>query len=107
MKLKPASEKDQVDEQDPVAFDGDLSLSEEGLGDIATTCARAATGFVALLIDLGLWQEETPGNDEDRRAGAEPEQGSPSVGGSINQTAREGGSEKVAERITLLQDAAQ
>jgi len=66
--IETTHEKHHVDEQQPVALEGDFALGDEGLPDISTRLANTLT------LDKGvcLWQTETKGDDEHWRTGAEP-----------------------------------
>ena len=84
-----------------MAFDGHLTLLEEGLADIALAPARLNLA----LVRFGLGEEEPPYYEENGRAGAEPEQGAPSVRRGVDEAASKGSREEIAKRVTLLHDA--
>lgn len=52
---------------------------------------------------LSLRQAKTEENDQHRRAGAEPEEGPPAVGGGVDEAPRKGRGKQIPEGVTLLE----
>ena len=98
--IEAGHDEDEVDQEDPVSFDGHFAFSEESTGDAG---AGTVPSGDAVAIGLGFREHEAEGDDEDGWAGAEPVEWSPAVGGGVNKAAGEGGREEVAEGVALLQ----
>lgn len=100
--VEAGHEQDQVRQQQPVTLDGDLALREEDAADrlvVAPVAAGLDAHALALAVGLGLGHHQSEGDEEDGRAGAEPVQRAPSVGGGVDEAASEGGSEKVSKGV--------
>lgn len=92
----------EVDEEHPVLSDGDAAFGDEGAGEMA---AGDADGF-ALAEAFGFREAEAEEDEEDWRAGAEPVEGTPAVGGGVDETTRKCGGEQVAKGVALLEHPA-
>lgn len=100
--VEAGHEQDEVEQQQPVALDGDFAFSEEDAADrlfVAAVAAGLDAHAHALAVGLGLGHHEAEGDEEDGRAGAEPVQRAPSVGGGVDEAAGEGGSEEVSKGV--------
>lgn len=84
-----------------MALESDLALLEKGRGDAA---ADLSADGLALSESLGLGETQTEDDDEDGRASSEPVEGSPAVGGGVDQAARERSSQQISEGVALLQE---
>lgn len=60
----------------------------------------------APLVCLSLWQAQSEYNNQDGRAGAEPVEWTPSMGGGVDKASREGSGQKISKSISLLQHSA-
>lgn len=99
-KVETGHEQNQVDQQQPVSLNRNLTLRHE-------RCRNTTTHFRARLLttteSLRLRQTQTEGNDQDGRARREPIQRAPSMGGSIDQATRKRSCKQITKSITLLQ----
>ena len=100
--VEAGHQHDEVDKEDPVTFDGDFALTQEGAADAG---AGAVASGDAVTIGLRLGEHETEEDDQHGRTGAEPVEWAPAVGCGVDETAGEGCREQVAERVALLQHA--
>src|SRR5215471_12487653 len=100
--VEPSHEKDEVYKKDPMSFQDDFALRDEGGCDIASTLL---SGFHSIFKGLGLWQAETKDDNQDRWASREPEEWSPTVAGCVDQRTGKGGCEQITKGVTLLQHA--
>lgn len=82
--------------------EGNLALGDERTSH--TTC-QAFAHLLATPVGMGLGQEISDNDEDDGRASAEPEQGSPTVRRGVDQGATEGGRKQVAKRVALLEHA--
>jgi hypothetical protein len=99
-KVEAGHQQHKVDKQKPMALESDLSFLDKGLANAASMgLAQLLVGFVR----LGLVQEEAPDDEDDRRAGAEPEQRPPFVRRGADEATSKGSGEKIAKRVSLLQ----
>ena len=98
--VEAGHEEDKIAQHLPVVPKRYSSFRDECLADVA------ASGAYTLSLDeaLGLRQAETEGNEEDRRASAEPEERAPTVLGSVDQATGKGYCQEIAKRITLLKN---
>jgi len=115
--VEAGHQEDEVDQQEPVALESHFAFREEGRGDIL---AGFADGF-ALAEDFGFREAETESDDEDWRAGAEPEElkvgqflktrgmhgkvmayRPPAMACCVDKTSCEGCGKKVTESISTI-----
>lgn len=107
-------ENNHIGEEEPVLPHSLVGFFEESEHIGLLGAGMAASGFTFLplaLLTFGfgnlevvcLGQKRAPDDDQDRRASAEPEQTSPSLRGSGHESSVEYGSEKVSDRIPLLE----
>lgn len=90
-KVEARHEEDEVGEQQPVVLEGDLALLDEDLADaLGLVVARLLAQALALEVRVGLGEHETEDDEEEGRAGAEPEQGAPVVAGGVDEAASKG-----------------
>lgn len=87
-----------VDEGKPVVPQGVRRLLKEA-GRGGPTCK------LALAKGARLGQAEPPGDEQNRRAGAEPEQWPPAVTGRVDERPRKGGGEEVAQGVAAREEA--
>ena len=71
------------------------------LPDIALLVSDRVTFYVC----IGLRQAESEDDNQNGRAGAEPEEWAPAVRSGVDKTSRKCRGQKIAERIALLQHA--
>ena len=86
-------------------FEGETALLYEslcGAGPLAWQ-GFVLSGFVAeagvFFVGVVFGEKETPDDDQDRRTSAEPEEGAPSVRGSVDKSSGERCAEQVAEGV--------
>ena len=103
-----------IGEQKPILLHSFVRFFEESehVGLFGTSMAASGLTFLPLaLLAFGfgnlevicLGKKSAPDDDQDGRASAEPEQTSPSLRGSGHKSSVEYGSEKVADRVSLLE----
>ena len=63
----------------------DFAFREERSGDVALGLSKCLT----IAIGFRFWEAETESDDENRWASSEPEEGTPAVGGRVDETAGE------------------
>lgn len=98
-KVHSSHEENEVAEEQPVSFEGDLALGDESFRNVAVSLADGH----ALVKRVSLGKAQTEYNDKDWWTSAEPEKGTPSVAGGVDEAAGKGRCEEVAEGVTLLQ----
>ena len=96
--IEACHEENEVDEKKPVFFEGDLAFGKESVGNVATGLSHC----LSFTVGRSLREAEAEEDDEDRGAGAKPIKRTPAMGGSINQSTREGCCQEVSECIALL-----
>jgi len=98
--IETRHEEYKVDEPEPVAAQGNFPLADEGLRD-GGVLVDFGLGAQALLADVGvvLGQVVARYHDEDGGHGGEPEEGTPAVGGGVDEGAGEDDAEEVAEGV--------
>lgn len=99
-KVETRHQQDEVNQQQPVSLQRDLTLRQEGS---CHPTSHLLTSRLALTERLGFRETQTEEDDENRRAGGEPVQGSPTVRSRAHETAGECRRQQVAERIALLE----
>lgn len=101
--VEAGHEQDQVDENEPVTLQRDLSFLYEGFADAAVRATQLLVGDVG----VGLGHEQPPDDEEGGRRGAEPVQRSPAVRCRVHEGAGKGGGQEIARGVTLLQHTAE
>ena len=85
--VEAGHEEDEVDEYQPMFFEGDFAFAEEGRADPTSSflpiCPCCPSNRSMLFINLRLGQQQSQSDDDNRRTGAEPEEWSPAVGGGV------------------------
>lgn len=97
--VESSHQDDEVDEKLPVVLEGDFTFSDESAGDVLSCFADT----LALDESVGLREAETVDDDQDWRAGTEPEKRSPSVRSGVDEATSEDGCEEVSECVSLLE----
>ena len=98
--VETSHQQNHVAKEEPMALEGNLSLSNEGTSNAwAARLAHSLTFAVCLC--LGKAHSEQ--NEQYRRAGTEPEKRAPSVGSGVDKSTSEDHSKQVSEGVTLLQ----
>lgn len=105
---------DHIGEEEPILLHSFVGFLEESehigfLGASVATRSLALLPLALLTFGFGnlevvcLGQQSAPDDDQDRRTSAEPEKASPSLRGRRNESSIEYGSEKISDRISLLE----
>lgn len=97
--VESGHEQDHVDQCKPVVLNGLASLVNKATR--GSGCILSHN--LPLTIRLGLGEVESPDDEEDRRASAEPKQRPPRVDGCVNQRTSKGSGQEIADGITSLE----
>lgn len=82
-KVEPCHEKDHINQEHPVSFQGDLSFCNK----CGCNISAGFSGFDTLSVGTGLGQAESENDDQDWWAGTEPEERSPAMWGGVDKGA--------------------
>lgn len=92
-------EEHEVHEEEPVSLERHLALLDEDFAHARVLLPGLLAKALALAVGYRLGQHESEDDEEDGRAGAEPEQRAPAVRSRVDEAAGKGGTEEIAECI--------